>query len=682
MSQHDPEKNDATEYDAAEKKKTEPNPEIELSDDILLACYEDEDGDLDSEDSSVYQEILHAGPRYERHSTLGSGGMKNVHRVLDHKLNIYLAMAKPREHVSEEAYDLFLQEARLTALLDHPNIISIHDIGVDEQGKPYFTMDLKGGTSLSKHLKSNKINTNEALPPDHLENILSIFLKICHAISYAHRHSIAHLDIKPDNIQVGDLGEVLVCDWGTAKTIGAKDNMDRELIFNHDYIAEVTMHGTINGTPGYMSPEQVSGEALSLPSDIFGLGCLLYTMICTKNPFEGTIEEQMAQTKQGQFELLHDRFPKLKVPPSLNAVVKKAMSLDPLDRYPSAEELQQDILSILSHRLTEAEDYNFFRECLLLCRRNPTSIKVVGLAISLITIITFIFFIRLNNEKKSANDNHHKASTALIQLEKQKKLGDTYLDSLEAFALERVFQANGISQFEESLEICDELLSIYPDGKHILWHKFIILFALQRFNQAVEFANKHPDLFLHVDDTDVIHKAYEYCCKYAPTKTDNKALSFKDSLAIFKSIESADIAAVCFRAEIQWDRPDYEHVLLIVEFLKKVNPEWNMDYSYSNHVGSRILTLRGKGLQTLNYQNIQIIAYLWLMKLDISGTSISNLIDLRGLKIQKINIHHTQISSLNELHYLEYLNTLIVGRKQFSNEDLGLVPSKVIIKKI
>ena len=186
-----------------------------------------------------------------------------------------------------------------TALLEHPNIISIHDIGLNDDGKPYFTMDLKTGDSLEDILKNLYSGNQKYLQFYTLEELLLIFLKIYDAVAYAHSKNILHLDLKPANIQVGDFGEVLVCDWGLGKIQSQNDTENfEELLLDAGVLNAVTSQNDVVGTPGFMAPEQVIKDGdISPLTDIYALGCILYSIITYQRPLNGETEDILKKTK-------------------------------------------------------------------------------------------------------------------------------------------------------------------------------------------------------------------------------------------------------------------------------------------------------------------------------------------------------------------------------------------------
>ena len=162
-------------------------------------------GEADALEHSAIQELSSLTKTYELGELVGSGGLKEVFVCQDMRTQRDVAYATVKQGLGAFYDAVLVHEARLTARLSHPNIIKIYDLGLDEQGRPYFTMDLKSNVNLLEY--SRDASTFRKL---------EVFGVVCQAISYAHSQRIIHLDLKPDNIQCDRFGEVLVCDWGLA----------------------------------------------------------------------------------------------------------------------------------------------------------------------------------------------------------------------------------------------------------------------------------------------------------------------------------------------------------------------------------------------------------------------------------------------------------------------------------
>ena len=157
--------------------------------------------------------------KYKFIKSIGYGGMKTVLQVKDKDTarDVAMAIMADAENKSLDDKRRFLQEARITAKLEHPNIVPVHDIGIDSTGAPYFTMKLIKGETLSAILKKLSENDPEYLKKYDLTTLLRFFIRICNAVAFAHSKRVLHLDLKPENIQIGDFGEVVLMDWGLAR---------------------------------------------------------------------------------------------------------------------------------------------------------------------------------------------------------------------------------------------------------------------------------------------------------------------------------------------------------------------------------------------------------------------------------------------------------------------------------
>lgn len=200
---------------------------------------------------------------------IGQGGMGRVYLARDEKLrrDVAIKVLHPSKARDPAAARRFLREGRATAAVDHPHVMTIHQVG-DEQGLPYIVMQrLVGRTLKEAHLAEGR------LP---LPEVLRIGREVAEGLAAAHRQGLVHRDIKPDNVFLQDPhGQVRIIDFGLART-GSDDGLD------------VTVDGSIVGTPAYMSPERVEGGTLDAKSDLFGLGVILYELLAGRLPFEGT----------------------------------------------------------------------------------------------------------------------------------------------------------------------------------------------------------------------------------------------------------------------------------------------------------------------------------------------------------------------------------------------------------
>ncbi|MGK0200433.1 MAG: serine/threonine protein kinase, partial [Yoonia sp.] len=269
-----------------------------------------------------------AAKRYRSYGQIGKGGRGTVVRCKDTTIGRYVAMKVVRTDKLQDDKDRvrFLEEAQITGQLEHPNIVPIHELGQDEDGNLYFTMKLVKGRSLDELIWENKTGQRA----NSLTQFLSMFLKICDAIAFAHAKGVIHRDLKPANVMIGDFGEVLVMDWGLAKitpgqttevqtkqpmqvnrgTIEKGQEVDEKS--EDDSVSSIrsqsrvidTKFGEIQGTPVYMAPEQALGTTnlVDHRSDIYSLGAILYEILTFKRPIESNdLKIVLQQVADGGF---------------------------------------------------------------------------------------------------------------------------------------------------------------------------------------------------------------------------------------------------------------------------------------------------------------------------------------------------------------------------------------------
>jgi eukaryotic-like serine/threonine-protein kinase len=293
--------------------------------------------------------IVDPAARFETLGVLGEGGMGRVDRVRDRDLlrEIAVKHLKPDVARDEGMLEQFLWEARVTAYLDHPNIVPVHDLGVSPDGQLSLTMKLVRGTSLDAALAKRARAEGEPRGL-HLSRRLRVFLQICHAISFAHARGVLHRDIKPANVLLGEHGEVLVTDWGIAIPLpDAAGDALRPLVPSRLSMTSV-------GTPMYMSPEQARGEALDARSDVFALGAVLYELVALRRAFDAeSVPAILERVKNA------NKVPLLEAAPgtgsALVAIVDKATALDRDQRYSSVHALAEDVEAALDGRTPAAE---------------------------------------------------------------------------------------------------------------------------------------------------------------------------------------------------------------------------------------------------------------------------------------------------------------------------------------
>ncbi|MEP6672378.1 MAG: SUMF1/EgtB/PvdO family nonheme iron enzyme [Chthoniobacter sp.] len=396
------------------------------------------------------QELTHS-THYEMGVQIAKGGMGAVLAARQPAIRRDVAMKIMLREQGPHDRLRFIEEAQLTGQLEHPNIVPVHDLALDHEGRPYYTMKLVKGATLKRILRQIAGGDAETIAHYPLAALLTIFQKVCDAVGFAHAKGVIHRDLKPENIMVGEYGEVLVMDWGLAKAVGVRSaagstvpdpveldvpsvqsaRLDQRDIFS-------TLDGSVMGTPAYMSPEQARGEVTSLDrrSDIFSLGAILFELVTLLQPFTGkTPEEIVENIKQGRFEYPTARLrsqgkarpphlPRGLVSESLEAIIVKALSLKRSQRYPSVKKLQGDLTAYQSGFATSAEQAGPWKQFRLLVLRHQGLSLTVGIGLLALLGVSAAFVrasLLAKNETRATHSEHERANTLSTALDQTKR---------------------------------------------------------------------------------------------------------------------------------------------------------------------------------------------------------------------------------------------------------------------
>ncbi|MBL9078389.1 MAG: serine/threonine protein kinase [Planctomycetes bacterium] len=325
--------------------------------------------------------------RYRLQGELARGGMGAILEVYDEDLRRRLAMKVILDRhatggsttagsgVDPLVLSRFLEEAQVTGQLDHPGIVPVHELGIDEQGRVYFTMRLVHGRDLEAICGLVARGAEDWTTT----RVLGVLLKVCEAMAYAHEKGVVHRDLKPQNVMVGRFGEVYVMDWGLARVRNGTDRHDLRIRGDGEAAPATrmppvatdrrdastdgggdglyTMDGDIVGTPSYMSPEQARGDlaAIDERSDVYSVGAMLYRLLAGTSPYAAEQHGASAvwrRVMEGPPPPLESLAPH--TPPELVAVCTKAMQREPAARYAGMLELGADLRAFLEGRVVTA----------------------------------------------------------------------------------------------------------------------------------------------------------------------------------------------------------------------------------------------------------------------------------------------------------------------------------------
>ncbi|HEX4450301.1 MAG TPA: serine/threonine-protein kinase, partial [Kofleriaceae bacterium] len=278
-----------------------------------------------------------------------------------------------KEMLSASSVDLarFEREARITAKLEHPGIVPIHDAGRTADGTPFYVMRRIDGRPLDQ-LIQDKLEARLALIP----NVLAA----CDAVAFAHARGVVHRDIKPTNILVGPFGETLVIDWGIAREL-ERSEVSASIAPSSD--AKLTRAGTVAGTPGFMAPEQARGESVDARADVFALGATLFFVLAGQQPYGAASATEMVDLAGAGREPDWKRLPR-DVPPELRAIAKKAMAIESDERYAEAGALATDLRRFITGNLVAAYDYGFIARLGVFVKRHRAAVAVAAISTALL----------------------------------------------------------------------------------------------------------------------------------------------------------------------------------------------------------------------------------------------------------------------------------------------------------
>jgi eukaryotic-like serine/threonine-protein kinase len=407
--------------------------------------------------------------RYAKPHEIARGGMGSIRRVWDNDLRrelVMKAMLLPRDR--SEGVDTrppdsrllsrFLEEAQVTSQLDHPGILPVHDIGVDADGRLFFTMPLVKGEELGRVIalargerpqpqRNTKIATDSDQQWDRTR-VLGAILKAMEAVAFAHSRNVVHRDIKPENIMVGRFGETYVMDWGLARVLEESQKAERrpantfaaldelrsrtasapaaaEPSIQTDRTLEVdpeganaTLDGDIIGTPGYMAPEQARGERERVGplADVYSFGTILYQLLTGYRPYDDPLSrksglgllERVLETEPTPIRKLQKD-----LPDELVAICEQAMQADPADRYPSLLDMLEDLRAYLEGRVVKAYDTSLRAEVTKWIRRNLLAATILFVSLVLGATGTGLFIWQLKGSlaaREAALDEARSAS--------------------------------------------------------------------------------------------------------------------------------------------------------------------------------------------------------------------------------------------------------------------------------
>jgi serine/threonine-protein kinase len=301
------------------------------------------------------ERFLHIAKFLEK-ELIDRGGSSNIVRAFDRDILREVAIKVLFAEVADgdRQAERFVEEARITGQLEHPNIIPVYEFGLQENGRRYLCMKVVDGENLEDVLARLG---EERLKPEALADLLPIFVKVCEAVSFAHSRGVIHRDLKPRNVMVSEFGQVYVVDWGIARLrvqqegqtgqtgqTGAEGVRVRLSVGNPE-LGRTATPSEFAGTICYMAPEQLEGRDADLDerTDVFALGGMLYQILTGKAPIAPETVRPVYKGPRFTIEPPERAVPGGRVPAELARIAMRALSYEPRDRYASVVDLQRDV---------------------------------------------------------------------------------------------------------------------------------------------------------------------------------------------------------------------------------------------------------------------------------------------------------------------------------------------------
>jgi serine/threonine protein kinase len=567
--------------------------------------------------------------RYIIEGELARGGMGTILRAVDCDIRREVAVKYLLDQANPDKKLRFVEEAQITGQLEHPNIVPIHELGMDNLKRLFFSMKMVRGKSLAQVLNQLRENPKSAEKEYSLGRLLNILVNVCNALAYAHARGVVHRDLKPANIMIGDFGEVYVMDWGLAKVLkgdGQKveapapmatlvaapaataptaiplmASQSNTVMTSRAAEADLTQEGAVLGTPVYMPPEQASGnvQAIDQRSDIYSLGAILYEMLTLQPPVdkEGGYLAILMRVMQGEIVPPEHRAKGSKVPSELSAIAMKALARQSQDRYPNVEALRRDIERFQEGRSVSAKEDTKREMLVKFVKRNKAfSATAFGAVVVLLVVLGFTFRNYLDLIKQQ-----HRTRQAVPAFLRAGQL------------------ALNDRKFQDALDQATVAVDYDPDNADAHLFKGKLLIVQQQFSQARMELEKYQKL----RPGDVAAGKYLKLCHQARSADATTCLAFAELFTEEKEYGLADGTMQGFGA----NTVDARNKLFQL-YRKRIEERWPS-------LGNR-LSMDSTGKYTLNFGGCE---------------QVSDLSPLRGMPLTTLDLSQCrQVRDLSPLH--------------------------------
>jgi serine/threonine protein kinase/tetratricopeptide (TPR) repeat protein len=441
------------------------------------------------------------GP-YQILQEIGRGGMGLVLRGRDEALkrDVAIKIIRPGANPNAVQRMRFIKEAQITGQLEHPGIAPVHYLGWDESGNEFFSMKLVSGQPLDKLLKAWHANEKGVRREFPLSRLVHIFERVCETVGFAHSHGVIHRDLKPSNVMIGTYGEVWVLDWGLAKVVGVSEQTVKKSapVRKHagdtplEAGADMTLDGTVMGTPEYMAPEQATGDELDEGVDIFGLGALLYEILGGQAPYAGkTVMDIVNNAARGKFTPLLRTAGGKRTPRGLAAITEKCMKRRRERRYENVAELLYDLRAYEDGEPLKALPDSPLDTLRRFAKNHGRGVAVLGVLLVIVMVTLTVASVMVAQKDRIAHEADAKRLEA--EVDKHKTLAaSAKKDQTRAAAFEPYAQAMDLllrgQLADQAVQLLQQALKIDPEFPEA---QFALGEALRQSGQPLQAAEAY-----------------------------------------------------------------------------------------------------------------------------------------------------------------------------------------------
>jgi len=457
--------------------------------------------------------------RYIIRKTLGHGGQGYVWEAVDTELKRKVAVKNIVPKLSSDPLhqELLIDEARKTGKLAHPGVPPVFDIGMDAEGKPFFTMQLISGVKLSERyqqIKYEQITKSEFV--NQIRPMLRHLIAACNTVQFAFdEETVIHRDLKPANIMVNDHGATVVMDWGMGKVVDDPSSEPSNVTHKESSVffipvpndsgsGQKTSAGTIKGTAEFMSPEQARAEndRLDHRTDVYGLGAILYWILTGRPPHKirketlATFNDDLQRIQRNLFPTPSQARPSLRIPRELEAICLKAMASDPQNRYQKAGDLAADLDNFIAGEPVSALPDNALRKAERFLRKHARAViaSLLGLSIAVLGLTWANMVISSKNrliteQKTSLESNQQKLLAEQQRTKDSRGVSSEILDKLVGYLVDNKLaeipggESVRIPILERMVDSTEKYLAKNPDDVELKLDLIRILTRLAKLQQ-------------------------------------------------------------------------------------------------------------------------------------------------------------------------------------------------------